>query len=63
MEPTEQNSSKEIDNDKDVKVSVVQGRIITITTINVILVDRKPLIGSTKVTLPEGRQDVRVKKV
>ena len=62
-EPKEQSGNEKIDNNKDIRVSAVRGRKITITTISVILASRKLSITSIKMTLPEGMQDVRVKKV
>ncbi len=63
LEYTKQNGSEEVDDDKDVRVSVVRGRKITITTISVILVGGKLLMKSTKMTLLEDRQYIRVKKI
>ncbi len=54
-EPTEQNGSEEVNDDKDIKVSAVRGKKITITTVSTILTGGKLLTASSKVTLPEGR--------
>ncbi len=62
-ELTEQNDSEEVDDDEDVRLLAVRGRKITITTASAIPASGKLSIASTKVTLPEGMQDVRVKKV
>ncbi len=62
-EPTERGGSEEVDDDKDVRVSAVRGRKITTTTASAIPTSGKLSTASFKVTLPEGGQDVRVKKV
>ncbi len=62
-EPIEQSGSRKVDNNEDVKVSAVRCRRITTTTASAILAGGKLSMTSTKVTLPEGVQDVRVKKV
>ena len=49
--------------DKDVKVLVVKSRKITTTTASAIFANRKLLTTSTKVTLLEDTQDVKVKKI
>ena len=46
-----QNGSEEVNNNKNVRVSVVKGRKITTTTASAILVVRKLSMASTKVTL------------
>ena len=53
-EPIKQNGSEEVDNDKDVRVSVVRGKKITITTACAILAGGKQLTRSIKVTLLKG---------
>ena len=58
-----QNSSKKINNNKDVRVLAVRGRKITITTVNIIPASEKLLTALIKVTLLEDRQNVRVKKI
>ena len=60
---TEQNSSKKVDNDKIVRILVIKDRKIIITTASAILASKKLLTVLTKVILPKGEQDVRVKKV
>ncbi len=55
--------SEEVDDDKDVRVSAVRGRKITTTIASAIPAGGKLLTVSTKVILPEGVQDVRVKKI
>ncbi len=62
-EPTKQSGSEEVDDDEDVRVSAVRDRKITTTIASAILVGGKLSTASSKVTLPEGGQDVRVKKV
>ena len=62
-EPTEQSDSKEVNDNEDVKVSAVRGRKIIITIVSVIPAARKLSTTSTKETLLEGRQDVKVKKI
>ncbi len=62
-EPTEESSSEEVDDDEDVRVSTVRGRKITTTIANAIPAGGKLSTASSKVTLLEGGQDVRVKKV
>ncbi len=62
-EPTKRGGSEEVDNDKDIRVSEVKDRKITTTTASAILAARKLSTTSSKVTLLEGGQDVRVKKV
>ncbi len=63
-EPTEQISgSEEVDDDKDIRVLVVRDRKITIITASTIPASGKLSMASFKVTLPEGGQDMGVKKV
>ncbi len=62
-EPIEQSDSEEVDDNKDVRVSAVKGRKITTTTTNAIPAGGKLLTVSSKMTLPESGQDVKVKKV
>lgn len=50
-------------NNKDVKLLVIRGRKIIITTISIILASGKLLTISTKVTWSEDKQDVKMKKV
>ena len=59
----ELNSNKEVNDNKDVKVSAVKDRKISITTTSVIPTKRKLSIALIKMTLLKDRQDVRVKKV
>lgn len=59
----EQSSSKRVNDNKDVRISVVKGKKITITTISVIFAGGKLLTILTKVTMLKGGQDERVKKV
>ncbi len=62
-EPTEQGGSEEVDNNEDVRVLAVRGWKITTTIASAIPADGKMSTASSKVTLPEVGQDVRVKKV
>ncbi len=62
-EPTERGGSENVDDNKDVRVSAVRGRKITTTTASAIPTGRKLSTASSKVTLAESGQDVRVKKV
>ncbi len=61
--PKEQSGGEEVNDNKYVRVLIVKGKKITTTTTSVILVGGKLLTTSTKMTLPEGEQVVRVKKV
>lgn len=61
--PIDQNGSKKIDDNKNIKIPVLKGRKIIITTANTISVCRKLLTALTTVILPECWQDVRVKKI
>ena len=63
VEPTKQRSSKEVNDNKNVRMLAVRSRKITTTIISAILVSRKLSTISTKVTLPEVGQDVKDKKV
>lgn len=60
---TKQNSSEEVNKNKDIRVSVIRGRKITITTTSAILAGGKLSTASAKITSLKGGQDVRVKKV
>lgn len=60
---TEYNGSKKVDNNKDVRVSVVRGRKIPITTTSVIFVGGKLSAALTKMTLQETGQNMRVKNI
>ena len=63
-EPIKQNSSKKVNDNKYIKVSMLRRRKITITTVCIILAERKLSIITTKITfLKLDRQDIRVKKV
>ena len=62
-EPTKQSDSEEIDNNKDIRISIVRGRKIIITTASAIFVGGKLLMASTKKTLPKNEQDMKIKKV
>ncbi len=63
MEPTKQSGSEKVDDDKDIKVSAVRGRKITTTTASARPAGGKLLMASSKITLLEGEQDVRMKKI
>lgn len=54
MEFTKQSSSKKVDNNKDVKISVVKSRKITTTIVNIIFAGKKSLMLSTKRILLES---------
>ena len=62
-ELTELSDSEGVDDDEDIRVSAVKGRKITTTTVCAILIGGKLLTALINVTLPEGGQDVSVKKV
>ena len=62
-EPIKQNCSKKVDEDKDIRVLVVKSKKISTTIASAIFASGKLLTASTKVTLLEDGQDVRVKKV
>ena len=49
-----QSGSKEVNDNKNVRVLVVRGRKITTTTTSLISASRKLSMISTKVTLPKG---------
>lgn len=61
--PRKQNGSKKANNNKDLRVLVVISKKIILITISIIPTSRKLSIALTKVTLPEGKQDLKVKKV
>ena len=63
IKPTKQSSNEEVNDNKDVEVSIVKGKKIIITTISAIFADGKLSTTSTKIALPEDEQDVRVKKI
>ena len=52
-EPIEQNGSKKVNDNKDVKVLAIKGRKITIIIASTISAGGKMLIVLTKLTLPE----------
>lgn len=54
MEPIKQSSSDEVNENKDVKISIVKSKKITITIINTISAGIKLLTVSTNMTLPES---------
>lgn len=51
----EQNGSKKVNNNKDLRVSAIKSKKITITTASIIFAGKKLLMISIKVTLLEGR--------
>lgn len=55
VEPIKQSNSEEFNDKKDIKVSAIKNRKITITIISIIPAGRKLLMVSRKMTLPEGR--------
>ena len=62
-ELAKQSGGKKVNDNKDVKISVVKRRKITTT-----IASAKPISGklpptSTKMSLPNHRQDLRVKRV
>lgn len=54
-EPIEQGDSEEVDDDKDVRVSIVKDRKIITTIASAIPASGKLLMTSFKVTLPEDK--------
>lgn len=60
---TKQNSSEEVNENKDIRVSVIRSRKITITTLSAIPAGGKLSTASAKIISIKGGQDVRVKKV
>lgn len=52
---TEQNSSEEVDDNKDIKVLTIRSRKITITTVITVSASRKLSIVLTKIILLEDR--------
>ncbi len=62
-EPVKQSGSKEVNDDRNIRVSAVRKRKITTTIASAIPMSGKLSTASTKVTLLEGRQNMRVKKI
>ena len=64
MKPIKQNNGEEINDDKNVRISLVKGRKITAITVSAISARKKLLTTSTNMTLLElDGQDMRVKKI
>ena len=59
----EQSNSEKVNDNKDIRISVVRGEKITTTTASALFASRKLLMVSIKVILPEGKQNIRVKKI
>lgn len=58
-----QNSSKKVNNNKDIRVLVIKSRKIPINTASAILISRKLSMISIKMILLENKQNVKVKKI
>lgn len=63
MECTEQNSSKQVDNNKKVKVLAYKNLKIAKTTTNAKLADKELLIASVKKTLENVMLNMNMKKL
>lgn len=61
--PIEQRGNKEVYNNTDIRVSTVRNRKIITTIISIISLDGKLSMVLTKMTLSEGTQDMKVKKI
>lgn len=55
--------SKQVDNNKDIRIPVITGEKVVGTTLGVKLAIGKLLMVSTKVVLMENRRDVSIRKV
>lgn len=58
-----QNSSKKVNNNKDIRVLVIKSWKIPINTASAILISRKLSMISIKMILLENKQNVKVKKI
>ncbi len=58
MKTIKQSGSEKVDNNEDIRVSVVRGRKSITTTASAIPTGRKLLMASTKEILSEGEQDI-----
>lgn len=62
-EPTEQNDSEKVHDNKDVRVLAVRNKKIIISIVNTIPAGEKLLTTSTEMNLLEGGYNIRVRKV
>ena len=63
VKPIEQNSSKKINNNGDVRVLIVRGSKITINIANIKSAGRKLSTMLIKIILLENKKNVKVKKI
>lgn len=63
MEYIEQSSSKQVNNNEEVKIPALKGMKVVITIISTKLEDRKLLIASTRVILEKDKQGISMRKI